>query len=106
MVSVLGNWLKRVFVLLILMLLLVLLVNFLTGNPQMIQLQLAGAQLPALRVSSTLVFAFICGGVVGLLVSMFAIGRLRLSNASYQRKLARRDAELHKLRAEALKGLR
>ena len=105
MVSVLGAWLKRLSVLLLLIVLLVVLVNFVVSNPQLVEFQLAGLQLPELKASSAVIIAFIVGGSAGLLVSMVAIGRLRLANASFQRKLGRRDAELQKLRANALKGL-
>ena len=105
MVSVLGAWLKRLFIVLLLIVMLVVLVNFVVSNPQLVELQLAGMQLPELKASSAVVVAFIIGGASGLLVSAVAIGRLRLANASYQRKLGRRDAELQKLRANALKGL-
>ena len=105
MVSVLGAWLKRLLVLSLLVILLVILVNFVISNPQQVDFQLAGMQLPELKASTAVIAAFIVGGICGLLVSMVAIGRLRLANASFQRKLGRRDAELQKLRANALKGL-
>ncbi|AMO56780.1 LapA family protein [Endozoicomonas montiporae] len=105
MVSVLGAWLKRLLVLILLVFLLVVLVNFVISNPQLVGFQLAGMQLPELKASTAVIFAFIVGGMCGLLASFVAIGKLRLANASFQRKLARRDAELQKLRANALKGL-
>ena len=105
MVSVLGVWLKRLLVLFLLIIMLVILVNFVISNPQLVDFQLAGMQLPELKASTAVIAAFIVGGVCGLLASTFAIGRLRLANASFQRKLGRRDAELQKLRANALKEL-
>lgn len=105
MVSVLGNWLKRLLVLLLLLIMLVILVNFVVGNPHLVQFQLAGFQLPDVKASTAVIIAFSGGGALGLLVSTIAIGRLRLVNASFQRKLGRRDAELLKLRANAFKEL-
>jgi uncharacterized membrane protein YciS (DUF1049 family) len=105
MVSVLGVWLKRLLMLLGSLILLVVLVNFIVANPQLIGFELAGYTLPDVKASSVVVISFIAGGLFGLLVSMFAITRLRLANASFKRKLGRRDAEIQKLRANALKGL-
>ncbi|KEQ17753.1 lipopolysaccharide assembly protein LapA domain-containing protein [Endozoicomonas numazuensis] len=105
MISLLGIWLKRLFILLGSLTLLVILVNFIVANPQLIRFDLAGVSLPELKASSVVVISFIMGGVFGLLVSLIAMTRLRLANASYSRKLARRDAEIQKLRANALKGL-
>ncbi|MGI9276974.1 MAG: lipopolysaccharide assembly protein LapA domain-containing protein [Endozoicomonas sp.] len=105
MVSVLGVWIKRLLLLAAVLVLLVVLVNFIVANPQMIQFQFSGMQLPMVKVSSVVVISFILGSVIGLLMSLLTVTRLRLANASYKRKLGRRDAELHKLRANALKGL-
>ncbi|WP_252179759.1 lipopolysaccharide assembly protein LapA domain-containing protein [Endozoicomonas sp. 4G] len=105
MVSLLGIWLKRLVILLGSLLLLILLVNFIVANPQLIRFDLAGFLLPEVKVSSVVVISFILGGLFGLLVSLVATARLRLANASFKRKLGRRDAEIQKLRANALKGL-
>ncbi|WP_257279666.1 MULTISPECIES: LapA family protein [unclassified Endozoicomonas] len=105
MVSRLGIWLKRLVILLGSLLLLVILVNFIVANPQLIRFDLAGVLLPEVKASSIVVVSFIMGGLFGLLVSMVAMTRLRLDNASFKRKLGRRDAEIQKLRANALKGL-
>lgn len=105
MVSLLGVWLKRLLLLLGALILLVVLVNFILANPQLITFELAGFQLPQIKASSVVVISFIGGGAAGLLVSAFAIARLRLANASYKRKLGRRDAEIQKLRSNTLKGL-
>ncbi|WP_062270489.1 lipopolysaccharide assembly protein LapA domain-containing protein [Endozoicomonas arenosclerae] len=105
MVSLLGTWLKWLLILLGSLVLLVILVNFIVANPQLIQFDLAGFSLPEVKASSVVVISFIMGGLFGLLVSLGAITRLRWSNASFKRKLGRRDAEIQKLRANALKGL-
>ena len=105
MVSFLAIWLKRLLVLMLLLVMLIVLVNFVVANPQLIQFQLAGRFMPEAKASTLVVLAFVAGGLVGLLVSSLTIGRLQLANASFKRKLGRRDAELQKLRANALKGL-
>ncbi|MGI9280986.1 MAG: lipopolysaccharide assembly protein LapA domain-containing protein [Endozoicomonas sp.] len=105
MVSLLGIWLKRLVILLGSLILLVILVNFIVANPQLIRFDLAGLSLPEVKASSVVVISFIMGGLFGLMVSLVAITRLRLVNASFKRKLDRRDAEIQKLRANALKGL-
>ncbi|MRI34482.1 hypothetical protein EOPP23_15960 [Endozoicomonas sp. OPT23] len=105
MVSVVAVWLKRMLLLLGVVALLIALVNFVMVNPQMVQFQFAGSVMPEIKASSVAVIAFIVGGLAGLLVSMFSLAKLRLLNASYRRKLGRRDAEIHKLRSDTLKGL-
>ena len=105
MVSVVAVWLKRLLLLLGAGVLLVTLINFVMVNPQLVQFQFAGKSLPEVKASSVAVIAFIVGGLAGLLVAAVSIARLRLLNASYRRKLARRDAEIHKLRSDTLKGL-
>ena len=105
MVSFLAICLKRLLVLLLVLVMLVILVNFVVDNSQLIQFQLAGMSMPEAKASTLVIMAFVSGGLTGLLVSSFAIGRLRLANASFKRKLGRRDAELQKLRVSALKGL-
>ncbi|WP_422133898.1 lipopolysaccharide assembly protein LapA domain-containing protein [Endozoicomonas sp. ALD040] len=105
MVSHLSIWLKRLVILLGSLLLLIILVNFIVANPQLVRFDLAGFLLPEVKVSSVVVISFIMGGLFGLLVSLVAMTRLRLANASFKRKLGRRDAEIQKLRANALQGL-
>ena len=105
MVSLLGIWLKRLVILLGSLILLVILINFIVVNPQLIRFDLAGLSLPEVKASSVVVISFIMGGLFGLMVSLVTIMRLRLVNASFKRKLDRRDAEIQKLRANALKGL-
>ncbi|WOG30196.1 lipopolysaccharide assembly protein LapA domain-containing protein [Endozoicomonas sp. 8E] len=105
MVSHLSIWLKRLVILLGSLLLLIILVNFIVANPQLVRFDLAGFLLPEVKVSSVVVISFIMGGLFGLLVSLLAMTRLRLANASFKRKLGRRDAEIQKLRANALQGL-
>lgn len=105
MVSHLSIWLKRLVILLGSLLLLIILVNFIVANPQLVIFDLAGFLLPEVKVSSVVVISFIMGGLFGLLVSLLAMTRLRLANASFKRKLERRDAEIQKLRANALQGL-
>ncbi len=105
MVSVVAVWLKRLLLILGAAVLLIALINFVMVNPQMVQFQFAGSVMPEIKASSVAVFAFIVGGLTGLLVSMISLARLRLLNASYRRKLARRDTEIHKLRSDTLKDL-
>ena len=103
-ITTLGVWLKRLLVLVVFILLLVFFVDFTLSNKQQISLDLLGLMLPSVATSTIVMATFLLGGVLGLLVSMMVVTRLRLTNASLKRKLKRRDSELHSLRTNALKG--
>ncbi|USE39103.1 LapA family protein [Endozoicomonas sp. SCSIO W0465] len=98
-------WIKRLLVLALFVVLLVLFVNFTLSNTEQISLEMGGLTIPAVSSSTLVMVPFVLGGFAGLLVSLMLVIRLRLANASLRRKLARRDAELKKLRSSALKGL-
>ncbi|MGB0359890.1 MAG: lipopolysaccharide assembly protein LapA domain-containing protein [Endozoicomonas sp.] len=98
-------WIKRLLTLVFVVVLLALFVNFTLSNTEQVVLQLGGLRLPSFSSSTLVLVPFIAGGLAGLLVSLFIVTRLRLSNASLKRKLDRRDTELHKLRSSALKGI-
>ena len=105
MVTILMVWIKRLFAVIIFLLMLMLLVSFTASNTGEVQLELLGWHIVPLKISSLVVVSFILGGVTGLLVSVLSISRLRLRNASLLRKVRRRDEELQKLRNSSLKGL-
>ncbi|WP_257265819.1 LapA family protein [Endozoicomonas sp. ONNA2] len=98
-------WFKRLLVLVLSVVLLVLFVNFTLSNTEQISLEIGGIKMPGVSTSTLVMVPFVLGGFAGLLVSLMLVIRLRLANASLRRKLARRDAELQKLRSSALKGL-
>ena len=104
-ISTLGVWLKRLLMLALVIVLLLFFVDFTLANTQRVGLQIIGIPLPELTASTLVVLSFLLGGLLGLLASVMAVTRLRLNNASLRRKLKRRDAELHTLRTNALKGL-
>ncbi len=105
MIMTLVVWCKRLLVLALFFVFLIFFVNFTLTNTQMIGLDFIGFTLPELKVSTLVVVPFLLGGLLGLTVASFVIARLRLGNASLRRNLARRDAELQKLRTNTLKGL-
>ncbi len=98
-------WLKRLVVLTLFAVLLVLFVSFTLSNTGQITLELVGWTMPPVQSSTLVLVPFILGGVIGLLVSFTLVIRLRMVNSSLKRKLARRDAEIQKLRSSTLKGL-
>ncbi|MDD7804278.1 MAG: hypothetical protein PUP46_01630 [Endozoicomonas sp. (ex Botrylloides leachii)] len=98
-------WIKRFSAIIAFLLILILLVSFTASNSNMMQLKLFGWTTLSFKTSSFLISAYILGGLSGLAVSMLALIRLRLKNASLLRKLGRRDKEIKKLRDSSLKGL-
>ncbi|WP_257284857.1 LapA family protein [Endozoicomonas sp. SESOKO1] len=98
-------WIKRLLILALFVVLLVFFVNFTLSNTEQISLEMGGLVIPPVSSSTLVMVPFVLGGFAGLLVSLTLVIRLRLANASLRRKLARRDAELQKLRSSALKGL-
>ena len=105
MISVFGVWLKWLIILLGSLILIIILICFIITNPQLIEFELVGYRLTAVKASSAVVISFIVGSLFSLLISLFIITRLKLANSSFKRKLGRRDAEIQKLRANACKGL-
>ena len=98
-------WLKRLVILALFVVLLVIFVNFALSNTGQVTLEMAGWVLPPLKSSTLVLVPFILGGVIGLLVSLVLVVRLHMANRSLKRKLARRNAEIQKLRSNTLKGL-
>lgn len=98
-------WLKRLMILALFVVLLVIFVNFALSNTGQMTLDMAGWTTPPLKSSTLVLVPFILGGVIGLLVSLALVIRLHMANNSLKRKLARRDAEIQKLRSSTLKGL-
>ena len=98
-------WLKRLVILALFAVLLVIFVNFALSNTGQITLEMAGWTMPPLKSSTLVLVPFILGGVIGLLASLVLVVRLHMANSSLKRKLARRDAEIQKLRSSTLKGL-
>lgn len=93
------RYLKRLFVLLLLVLVLIFGALLTVANDARAPLDLLLIQLPEQRVVVWLILAFVLGGVVGLLLSSAAIVRLRGRVILLQRSLGRHDKELVKLRS-------
>ena len=98
-------WLKRLVILALFVFLLFIFVNFALSNTGQVTLEMAGWSSPPLKSSTLVLVPFILGGVIGLLASLALVIRLHMANNSLKRKLARRDAEIQKLRSSTLKGL-
>lgn len=98
-------WLKRIVFVVLFIALLVFFVNFVLSNTAPMSLSLAGITTPLYSSATIVMVAFVVGGVVGLLVAGVTLLRLRFQNSRLLRRLHRRDTELQKLKAEALKEL-
>ncbi len=98
-------WLKRLGWLLVLLCLLILVVLFSQHNALPVQLRLYEWFTPQWSLSTWLLLFFVVGGFSGLLASSALITRLKLRNASLERKLGRRKAEIQNLKQQALKQL-
>ncbi len=85
--------------------LIVLFAGIILANTQTVAVGFWGWTAPPVSFPFILFLAFFSGATVGLIACLIIVFRLRLHNASLQRKLKRRDAELQKLRVSALRGL-
>lgn len=104
-VSTIGLWIKRLFMFIIFVILLLFAVNFALSNASQISLFLFGLETPAISVSSWLIMFFISGGCIGLLMSSTYIIKLRIRNRSLKKLLKKQQAVLQKTQNNTLKGL-
>ena len=96
------NGLKRILLVILLLLVLILGILFSIQNSALISLDLLLVELPEQRLALWVLLAFAVGGVIGMLISAFAIIRLRSRLLFLQRKLDKHDKELAKLRTSDL----
>ena len=96
-------WLKRLTVLALLLAVLVFGVFFSLQNTQPVALDLLFVQLPEQYLALWVLLAFALGGLLGVLVSSFALMQLRARQVGLRHKLDRREKELNKLRAGPVK---
>ncbi|MCY4328598.1 MAG: LapA family protein [Endozoicomonadaceae bacterium] len=96
---------KIVLYLFIILVFLVFMTSFVAENKSMVNLVLFSHSFPTIPLSAMLVVVFVLGGIIGLFSGTLIIVRLRLHNASIERKLKRREEDLKKLRVTTLKGL-
>ncbi len=96
---------KVLIYLVLFLVLLILMTGFVMENNVPVRAFLFGHAFKVMPLSSLMVIAFVIGGMVGMLSGILMVVRLRLHNASLERKLKRRAEELKKLRVNTLKGL-
>ena len=95
---------KRLIAVAILLAVLAFGVLFSIQNTSPAPLDLLFVQLPEQRVALWVLLAFTAGGVLGVVVSLFAIAHLKSQHLSLRRKLDRSEKELDKLRTGAIKS--
>lgn len=87
-------WLKRALLVLILLLVALASVIFTLENQALVQLSFVGNQSPQWPLAAYMVFAFIAGGVLGLLAGQVLRLRLRLKMAKTASQLKRSQRQL------------
>ncbi len=97
---------KRLLLLLIVLCGLVLGVWFSVENAQPLQVTLLGFSLPSLSAGVWLALVLLLGAVLGYVVSIFPVLKLKNDNMSLSRKLKRRDREIEKLRKRSAQSSR
>lgn len=97
------QWIKRLAVAAILLLVLLFGVLFSVQNSQTVSLDLLVIQFSEQRAALWILAAFALGGCGGLLASSVAILRLRSRSALLRRKLRQAEKELATLRTSAFK---
>lgn len=98
------RWVKTLLVALVLLAVMAYGVLFSIENSEPVALDLLFAQLPELRLSLWIFFAFALGGIGGLLAGSVSVIRARARHASVSRKLARAEKELDNIRTSAFKS--
>jgi putative membrane protein len=94
---------KRLFIVILLLLVLIFGVLFSLQNTATVPLDLLVIQFSEARITFWIIWAFIIGGVLGVLVSAVVILRLKSRLLIAQRQLKKRDLELNKLRNSELR---
>lgn len=95
------KWIKGLLTLVTILLVFLWGILFASENVQPIALDLVIWQLPALRVSIWVVGGFAIGGILGLLMGLGMIARLKAQKLKVSRDLARCQKELAGLKSNA-----
>ena len=79
--------------------------SFVLENPTEVTLTVVGYPLAPASVSAVVVVGFLLGGFVGVFSGMILVARFRVRHVLLKRKNEQLEAEVKKLRMNALKGL-
>ncbi|WP_211828589.1 LapA family protein [Kistimonas asteriae] len=82
-----------------------LLFSFVLENPTEVTLTILGYPLAPASLSAVVVVGFLLGGLVGIFSGMVLVARFRVRHVLLKRKNEQLEAEVKKLRMNALKGL-
>lgn len=98
------KWLKRICVLLVLVAVFFWGMLFTSENTAEVPLHLVFWQGPSASISLWVILAFAVGGIVGLVLSLALMTRLRAGMLRAERRAERFEKELSNLRANAVKA--
>ncbi len=96
-------FIKRLLIAVVLLLVLVFGVLFSLQNTATVPLDLLVVQFSEARITFWIIWAFIIGGLLGVLISSAVSLRLKSQLLMAQRKLKKKDSELSKLRNSELR---
>ncbi len=82
-----------------------LLFSFVLENPAEVSLTIVGYPLAPASISVVVIVGFLLGGLVGVCSGAVMVARFRVRNVLLKRKNEQLEAEVKKLRMNALKGL-
>lgn len=92
------KWIKRIFVFIVMITVFLWGLMFTNENVQQAPLNLIFIALPEMSISVWVAGGFVIGGVLGLLFSLFLLGRLKARQVGLARQLARCQQELAQLK--------
>ena len=95
------KWIKRIVVVLFLIVVFLWGILFASENTTQVPLNLLLVEVPAASISVWLVASFALGGLVGILISLVLVTRLKIAHLSVRKKLSRSEEELSRLRTVA-----
>ncbi|MFC6669598.1 LapA family protein [Marinobacterium aestuariivivens] len=97
------RWLKSLLTGLVCLLILLVGILFTIHNTDKVAIDLIFVQLPQASLSLWLIAAFVCGGILGVLLSSFAILGLKTRLRSARRRSVQAHRELDQLRSAGSK---
>ncbi|QJD57762.1 LapA family protein [Pseudomonas sp. gcc21] len=98
------QWLKRVALIIVSLLVALATLDFVLENQQGVSLQFLEMQSPEFPLSLFIVLAFIAGSLLGIFIGWLVTTRLRLRLMVQNNELNRHRKEIDKLRTQAIKG--
>lgn len=95
------RWVKRVVAVVALLAVLAIGALFAVQNETQVAIDLLVITLPPMRIATLLLLTFAVGGVIGVIISSLTMVQLQANQRGLQRRLARSEEELARLRTMA-----